>query len=434
MKKRGLRATIFPRFLPTTHPTDSRPITLQLLKPFLPIERFTRHDRAVALAMWLVGVVQGFSQAHPSATLPFTRAGLGMSEADMSALLALARLASFLAIGLSVWGDRRGRRRPILFAYLLLVTATGASAFAVAPWQFGLTQSLVRVAVSALSALGVVWLAEHLSPHVRAYGVSLYGAAGSLGAGAALLALPLAEQNWRLPYGLSLAGLLLLPVLFRRLEESPLIPELNTQRFNLRRSLGDQKFVLASIAGLLPAAFSAVGLSFSTERMVGSLGLSTGTAVALTLGGGTIGGVGFFLGGRLSDGWGRRPTTVLALSCIGTGGLGLYHFSEPLPLFLAVVVSSFGSFAYIPAAATHRAELFPTETRATATTTLTWTATLGSAAGLTAGRLLIDRIGLTGTMDVLGIGVVIGMSLTLLLPETKGRELSAEFGARSAET
>ena len=65
----------------------------------------------------------------------------------------------------------------------------------------------------------------------------------------------------------------------------------------------------------------------------------------------------------------------------------------------------------------------PTASRATANATLTWIATLGSAAGLAAGGLLIDRIGLPGTMDVLGTGVVIGIALTLFLPETKGARL-----------
>ncbi|HSL26893.1 MAG TPA: hypothetical protein VLA54_11470, partial [Acidimicrobiia bacterium] len=103
---------------------------MRLPRILLPLERFNPHDRAVALTMWLVGVVQGFSQAHPSAGLPATRAGLGMSEADMSALLAVARVASLGAVALSVWGDRRGRRRPLLVAYGLLVVATGASAAA----------------------------------------------------------------------------------------------------------------------------------------------------------------------------------------------------------------------------------------------------------------------------------------------------------------
>ena len=377
--------------------------------------------------MWMVGVVQGFSQAHPTAGLPFTRRGLGISEADMSALLAVARLASVGAIALSIWGDRRGRRKPLLVAYTLLILATAAGGLAHSPWQFGLSQSLVRVAVSALSSLGVVWLAEHLAPHVRAYGVAIYGAAGSFGAAIAIVGLPLAERDWRLPYGLSLVGLLLLPILVRRLEESPLIGSAEPRKrilAELRAIKSLRWFSLAAVSGLFPSAFLSVGLAFTTERLVGDLGLSTGTAILIALGGGTIGGIGFFLGGRLSDSWGRRPTTVLALSSILVGGLGIYHFDGIWMLVLSIVVSSFGSFAYIPAASTHRAELFPTETRATAAASLHWIGTVGSALGLGLGRVLIDGVGLTRTLDFLGIGVVAAIVLTLFLPETKGKTLS----------
>ena len=399
---------------------------MKLLKPLLPIERFTAHDRAVALVMWLVGVVQGFAQAHPTAGLPFIREGLGVSEADMSALLAIARLSSLGAIALSIWGDRKGRRRPLLVAYTLLVLATASSGLAVAPWQFGVSQSLVRVAVSALSSLGVVWLAEHLAPHVRAYGVAIYGAAGSFGAAIAIVGLPLAERDWRLPYGLTLLGLLILPVLVRRLEESPLVrtAEPKTKLLSGLRAVASLRwFSLAAIAGLFPSAFLAVGLAFTTERLVGDLGLTTGKAILIALGGGTIGGAGFFLGGRLSDSWGRRPTTVLALVAILAGGLGVYHFAETWMLVGAIVVSSFGSFAYVPAASTHRAELFPTGSRATAAASLHWIGTVGSAIGLGLGRFLIDGLGLTRTLDLLGVGVVVAVVLTLFLPETKNTRL-----------
>jgi hypothetical protein len=36
---------------------------------------------------------------------------------------------------------------------------------------------------------------------------------------------------------------------------------------------------------------------------------------------------------------------------------------------------------------------------------------------------LIEGLGLTGTLDVLGIGVLIAVVLTLFLPETKGKAL-----------
>jgi MFS family permease len=401
---------------------------LKILKPLLPIERFTPHDRAMALVMWMVGVVQGFSQAHPTAGLPFTRRGLGMTEAEMSAVLAFARLASLGAIALSIWGDRKGRRKPLLVAYALLVLATGSSGLATAPWHFGLSQSLVRVAVSALSSLGVVWLAEHLAPHIRAYGVAIYGAAGSFGAAIAIVGLPLAERDWRLPYALTLPGLLLLPVLLRRLEESPLVRASEPATGVLSGLLAVTSlrwFSIAALAGLFPSAFLSVGLAFTTERLVGDLGLSTFDAILIALGGGTIGGIGFFLGGRLSDSWGRRPTTVLALACVLAGGLGLYHFASIGALVASVVVSSFGSFAYVPAASTHRAELFPTGSRATAAGSLHWIGTIGSALGLGLGTLLIDGVGLARTLDLLGIGIIVAIVLTLLLPETKGSTLRA---------
>jgi predicted MFS family arabinose efflux permease len=94
-------------------------------------------------------------------------------------------------------------------------------------------------------------------------------------------------------------------------------------------------------------------------------------------------------------------------------------------LVASIVVSSFGSFAYVPAASTHRAELFPTESRATAAASLHWIGTVGSAIGLGLGRFLIEGLGLTGTLDVLGIGVLVAVVLTLFLPETKGKALEA---------
>jgi MFS family permease len=400
---------------------------MKIFRLLLPIDRFRPNDRAVAAVMWTVGLVQGFGQAHPAATLPFTRAALGLTEADMSLVLAVARFASFGAIAFSVLGDRKGRRGPILAAFTLLVGATGATALVGTPLQFGITQSLVRIATSALTALGVVWLAEQLTPAIRAYGLSIYGAAGSLGAGLAILGLPLAERDWRLPYAVTLVGALLLPLLARRLRESPLIeagpPVVRTRLQEMVSAVGGGRFWAAAGAGLLASAFSAVGLAFSTERLVGSLGLPTSRAVLITLAGGTAGGLGFFIGGRMADSWGRRPTSVLALIMILGGGVTLYHVQHQPLLLAAIVVSSFGSFAYVPAAASHRAELFPTRIRATMNSSMAWLGTLGSSAGLLAARFTIESWGLPGTMNVLGVGVVLAALLTLVLPETRGRHL-----------
>jgi predicted MFS family arabinose efflux permease len=235
----------------------------------------------------------------------------------------------------------------------------------------------------------------------------------------------MAELDWRLPYFVTGAGIVLLPVLFRRVEETS--RDLRAQQVarlaDHGQLLRNRLFLVASSAALLPAAYSSLGLAFLTERLVNGIGLSAGQAVAMTLSAGTLGAVGFFLGGRMADTWGRRPATVIALFAVLAGGTGVFHFGSRPALFAALVVSSFGSFAYVPAAMSRRAELFDRDQRATATAALTWVGTLGSTAGLVAGGLLIRRLGLTSTMDLLALGVLLAVIVEGALPETKGRSL-----------
>ena len=53
-----------------------------------------------------------------------------------------------------------------------------------------------------------------------------------------------------------------------------------------------------------------------------------------------------------------------------------------------------------------------------------------AAAGLILGRFTIDRFGLSETITVLGVGMAAAALLTLLLPETRGQDLSATPTAR----
>ncbi len=401
------------------------------LDTLLPVRRLSRPERVAVASMWLVGVLQGYAQSQASATLPFTRVGLGISEGEMSAILGVARLASFGALALSHWGDRRGRRRPFLAAYALVVVAGFGTSLVRAPWQFAVSQSLVRIGTAALTTLAVVLLAEQVGPTLRAFAISVYGAAGSLGAGMALMTLPLAGRapgGWRVPFALSGLAILALPLVARTVRESPIVTGAVAARAPLRRLLGGpfaRRFWIAAAVGVFGSAFTSVSLSFSTERLIDDVGLDVTTAVVVSLVGGTFGGLGFFVGGRLSDLFGRRPVTVGALLAAAVGGIGLYRFSSVGLLIGSILVGSFGSFAFVPAAAAHRAELFPTDTRATAGTAAANLAMVGSAAGLTFGRFTIDTIGLSETVTFLGMGMVVAAALTLLLPETRGQALDA---------
>jgi predicted MFS family arabinose efflux permease len=73
--------------------------------------------------------------------------------------------------------------------------------------------------------------------------------------------------------------------------------------------------------------------------------------------------------------------------------------------------------------------LFPTGLRASANTAAANFALAGSAAGLILGVFTIDRFGLSETVTVLGVGMAVAAVLTLLLPETRGQDLTAESTA-----
>lgn len=381
--------------------------------------------------IWLGGVIQGFAQSQASASLPFTRTGLGLSEGEMSLLLGLARLAAFAALPIGWLGDHRGRRRPYLIAITLIVVGGTVSGLVFETWQFGLSQAILRTGTAAVSALAVVILAESVTPSIRAYSISFYGAAVSFGSGLALMVLPLADGGgdaWRIPYLLTALGLLLLPFLVRGVPESDVYEQAADRDGHWKEVVGGdwaRRFWTVVAINFLASAYGAVGAAFYTERLIEDLGVGTGQASIILLIGGTLGATGFFVGGHLSDSWGRRSTSVLALLLTVVGGVTLYSVDSMPIIVIAAMVSGFGTFAFVPAGGSHRAELFPTHLRSSANTAAANSAVAGSAIGLISGIWTIDRLGLSNTIYVLAVGVVIAAALTATLPETRGQDLTA---------
>ena len=102
------------------------------------------------------------------------------------------------------------------------------------------------------------------------------------------------------------------------------------------------------------------------------------------------------------------------------------YTTQSTPLIVAaVMVSSFGTFAFVPAGGSHRAELFPTRLRSSATTAATNSGLAGSALGLISGIYTIDTFGISTTVYILSVGVGIAAFLTATLPETRGQDLTA---------
>src|SRR5690606_19439585 len=85
----------------------------------------------------------------------------------MSLIIGLARLAAFAALPLGWFADRHGRRRPFLIGVALVLAGGTLAGTAMAAWQFGLFHAVLRTGPAAMAGLGVVILAETVSPSVR---------------------------------------------------------------------------------------------------------------------------------------------------------------------------------------------------------------------------------------------------------------------------
>ena len=187
-----------------------------------------------------------------------------------------------------------GVSSPAMAVAAPLVTALGALAptfpFLVA------TQAIGRPLGLALDFLVAVVAAEEMPRNSRAYAVSVLAMASGLGAGVAVMALPLADisaSSWRLVYLVSLVWLLVAVDIARRLPETRrfqrphvIAPHLDRRRFA----------VLASVA-LLANLFVAPASLFQNGYLKDIRGFSATTIAIFTIATATPAGIGLILGG-----------------------------------------------------------------------------------------------------------------------------------------
>jgi len=373
-------------------------------------------------------------------TLPYARLSLGLTEGNMSIVFAIVRAVSLTAVGFSIVADRKGRKDPLIIAFGLMSLGSLLTAFVPATAAYVIAQSVVRVSVVAIAAIGMVLLAEELSPEIRGYGMGLYGLAGSLGVGTGLLLLPIAERAdsaWRILFALAGLGLLAIPMLMRYLPESRAYRPGAPISFlsALRLGLGKHFWPIAGVSFFV-SAFSAPAFDFVLERLINDLAWDASAARFLLIAASGLGALGLLIGGRMADKSGRKPTALVALALGLVGGVGFYLLNSGWFLAASIFVATLGATMLTPALGAMRAELFPTRVRATSAAWVTNVAILGSISGFLVGGVLIDRIGLPKTVASLGAGLLISMALILTLPETKGMDLvrARRTGSRTTTT
>jgi MFS family permease len=249
--------------------------------------------------------------------------------------------------------------------------------------------------------------------------------ASGLGAGIAVIALPLADlgpSSWRLVYLVTLIWLVVAVDISRRLPETvryarPHVvnPPLDRRRFA----------ALATVAAF--ANFFVAPASFFQNRYLREIrGFDAGMISLFTLTTATPAALGLVVGGRLADVRGRRHLIAVTIPIGTTLVIASFVVGGP-PMWMAAFGGGFiGGIAY-PAIAVYRAELFPTGNRGRAAGLLTASALLGGVVGiLVVGALLDDGAGYGGVIGLVGLGQLVVVGVVLLwFPETAHQELEA---------
>jgi len=390
-----------------------------------PPQRLDARASSVLGVLALASVVAGYLGTLLTQTITFAAAEFDLAGTrPQGNALAAVRAGIVVALALVALADRRGRR-PVLVACLAGGCAVSAAgALAPSLWVLGATQILARAFATALVVLITIVAAEEVPRGARAYGLSVLGLAGGLGAGACVLALPLADlgtQAWRLLYLVPLAGLPLTRAIARRLPES--------RRFRAPHALATmaghgQRLALLAASAFLLAAFTAPASQLQNEFLRDERGFSASRIALFTVLTATPSGVGVAAGGRLADLRGRR--VVGALGLVGGVGATVAMFnSTGWPLWTWSVVASVTGGAVLPALGVYGPELFPTSLRGRANGLVAVLGVAGSVLGLVAAGPLADALGGLGpALAVLALGPALLAGLVVVAyPETARREL-----------
>ncbi len=405
---------------------------MRLRRTLSPPEPISRRELVILGLFAIIALTQGWSGAAITHALPFAQDAFGWSDARVFDVLATVRAISLLALALSWYGDHRGRRRPLLIAFILLPLGNLATALFVDPVAFIGLQSLARIGTIALGSLAIVVLAEEIKPEIRSYSIGIYAMFGSMGTGLGLLLRPIAAtgtDNWRLIFALSALPLLAAPFLAMRIGESRAYVQ-RTVRPSigavLRAPHGRRFWPMAGLAFSI-SAFTAPAANLALVRLESDLGWSAATAsllLALSSAPGVA--IGVLAGGRLSDIAGRKPTEAVSIFVGVAGGVAFYFLEAGWLMGLGIFVSTLGAFAFGPAFGSHRSELFPTAIRSTAAAWIVNASIFGGLVGFAAGRFVVDAWGVPTTIATLGGVLMVASLLIRLLPETKGLHLTPD--------
>lgn len=379
-----------------------------------------------ALIMGLLAAASmssAFTNTLFTQTVKFAADDFGVGNTGVGVAGAIVRAGIIVAIPFAVMADRVGRQRVIRIVAWAAPTITALGALAPNFPTLVATQAIGRPLGLALDFLIAVVAAEEMPRNSRAYAVSVMAMAAGLGAGIAVMALPLADigdSGWRLVYVVTLIWLIVAVDISRRLPE--------TKRFErphqVAPPLDKRRFAVLATVAVCANFFVAPASFFQNSYLRDVRGFDAGMISLFTLTTATPAALGLVLGGRLADIRGRRRLIAIAIPIATMLVLGSFMIGGP-PMWLSAFGGGFAGGVAYPAIAVYRAELFPTGNRGRAAGLLTASALIGGIGGLLLVGQLLDRGQSYGqVIGLVALGqVVVVVTVLTKFPETAHREL-----------
>ncbi len=341
-------------------------------------ERMTRGHVLTLALLAVVVMFEGFDVSATSVVLPYLSAEFGTPTERLGQALAIIALGSMAAWVLLRLADRFGRRPLLLIAAAGFSLGSLATVLSDSVETYTGIQLVTRALLVSQVALAYLIVSESLPPKLRGRANGMLGAMGSFGAALPFMTIAPALETplgWRLLFVIGAAPLLMMPLLFWRLRETPVWLAARERGLPRPSALAELKqlaapglrrsFVAMSLLWFIINFASSVGGLFFSLYVVKERGWPPSDFATIA----PFGLVGAFVGymgaGLLSDAIGRRWTV-----CLFTGLLG------------ALIMTCYASTAWFPIAAsfiglqamlgiwvvgyTLNSELFPTELRGAA--------------------------------------------------------------------
>ncbi len=315
-------------------------------------------------------------------TITYSAKEFHQSTAAEGVALAVVRCDIVLSLGLVTLADRRGRRVVALggAAAGCVLTALGALSPSLA-W-LAASQVVARGFVTAATIAAGVLAAESMPKGARAWALGVGAMAGAIGAGVAVVALPIAgidRRAWRLLYVGAIAWLAVVAVARRHLPESErfLVHHRAREPVAFRRS----RLALLASGSFLLQLFVTPSSEFQNEYLRRVRHFSPGRIALFTFVTVLPGAVGIVVGGRLADTHGRKRVAIVAVGGAGAGAVLAYALGG-WPMWIAAATAALTGAAVTPALTVYGPELFATSGRGTANGLLTAAGRAGAVIGL----------------------------------------------------